>query len=115
MLFALQGHCQTIDGDEETVRPDEEASVMLPADTSVKEAAADTLIWPQEKGDLSTSIIYTAQDSMVMDVPHRKVYLYGKAKVEYGDISLTAERITVDWTKSEMRAFGQTDSTGKYK
>ena len=39
--------------------------------------------------------------------------LYGDAKITYGEITLTAERITINWADNNVTAEGIIDSTGK--
>ena len=72
--------------------------------------AADTLRQPQ--GDIQTTIKYTAEDSTLMDARGRSVILYGEAQVDYGEISLKADYIELDWTNNMLTARGREDSTG---
>ena len=72
--------------------------------------AADTLRQPQ--GDIQTTIKYTAEDSTLMDARGRRVLLYGEAQVDYGEISLKAAYIELDWTSNLLTARGREDSTG---
>ena len=65
--------------------------------------------------DISTTILYSAQDSINSNVQTRIVKLYGQAKIIYGDIQLEAEEITIDYEKSTLTAQGRTDSTGRRK
>jgi hypothetical protein len=57
---------------------------------------------------------YTAKDSVILDVRNRKVFLFGEAKVEYGDMTLGAAYMEIDFEKKELIAKGKIDSTGKY-
>ncbi|WP_304236949.1 putative LPS assembly protein LptD [Jiulongibacter sediminis] len=61
--------------------------------------------------DLETTVEYSAQDSTIMDVDGETVYLYGNAKVDYGDISLAADYIRLSWGNSEVFAHGLPDTT----
>lgn len=56
---------------------------------------------------------YTATDSIDFDNTNQIVYLFGDAKVEYGDISLSAHLIKVYISKNEVHAFGEKDANGK--
>lgn len=78
--------------------------------TSLKVAVADTL-----KGDLQTTIKYSARDSSIIDEENQTLYLFGNSKVIYGDIQLQAEFITLNWSKNEVFAVGKLDSTSKEK
>ena len=73
--------------------------------------AADTLR-PPPRGDIQTTIEYTADDSTLMDARGKRVLLYGNAQVDYGEISLKADYIELDWTSNMLTARGRTDSTG---
>lgn len=56
---------------------------------------------------------YTAKDSIDFDNTNQIVYLFGEAKVEYGEISLSAHLIKVYISKNEVHAFGERDANGK--
>ncbi|UBM62371.1 hypothetical protein LA303_13375 [Candidatus Sulfidibacterium hydrothermale] len=63
--------------------------------------------------NLEFDLVRHAQDSIVQDLAHKKVYLYGKAEVTYGDIDLKAGYIRVDFNNNTVFAKGIKDSTGK--
>jgi hypothetical protein len=88
-------------------------------DSSVTALTSDTLkpnadtIALTQKGDIETTIKYSARDSIRMDVVNKIVYLYGDAKINYGTITLTAGLISIDWQNSIMAAKPLLDSSGK--
>jgi lipopolysaccharide assembly outer membrane protein LptD (OstA) len=65
------------------------------------------------KSQIETTINYSATDSIQMDAVNRIVYLFGNAKITYGNISLEAARIEINWNTNVMTAYPATDSTGK--
>ncbi len=65
------------------------------------------------KGDISTTVKYYGEDSIITDFAQNKVYLYKDAWFEYGAIRLDADLIIIDWDKSELFASGVEDSLGK--
>lgn len=67
----------------------------------------------QKKGDIETTITYSAKDSIIFLMGTKKLLLYGKGKVTYGKINLESEEIEIDYTKNELSAQGKTDSLGK--
>lgn len=69
---------------------------------------ADTVV----KGDIETTIKYTARDSIITDQETRTVHLYGDAKVTYGEIELDAAEIHINYLTNEVDARGVEDSTG---
>ena len=66
-----------------------------------------------KKGDIETTIIYSATDSINFSIDRKIVKLYGDAKVKYGTIQLDAELITIDYEKATITADGKLDSLGR--
>lgn len=62
---------------------------------------------------LSSKVVYKANDSIRFDIDSQKVYLYGKAKIEYEDLTLTADYIEISFKINQLFAKGLADSTGK--
>jgi lipopolysaccharide assembly outer membrane protein LptD (OstA) len=87
----------TINGDE--IAPIIQDSIML------QQSAAS--------GDIETTINYSAEDSFYFDYQNRIIKLYGNARVTYGEISLEAAEIEMDWNTNTVYANGVVDSTGK--
>ena len=74
----------------------------------------DTLHFKLAKNALEAPIEYTAEDSMVLDVPAKTVTLYGKkATTNYKDNALTAPVISFDQASGDIIASIKRDSTGK--
>jgi len=66
----------------------------------------DTLIFKSSKEALDAPVIYHADDSMVMDIPAKKIILYGKkASVKYLDNELYAPLIEYDQQNNIMNAY----------
>ena len=64
------------------------------------------------RGDIETTINYTARDSIRASVDGKMIWLYGDAKITYGQIELEAEEITIDYGNNTMTAHGIRDSLG---
>ncbi len=80
----------------------------LPADTTRR---ADSLrVAARPKGQITSTIKYTARDSMQFDVTQKVARLYNKASVDYGDTDLKAALITVNYGQNTMQAEGRMDS-----
>lgn len=80
----------------------------LAADTLAKDtAAADST----KESAINAPIIYEASDSIVL-TKEGFAYLYGKGKVNYENIELTADVITMNMDSSTVFAHGVEDSTG---
>lgn len=67
----------------------------------------------QVSSDISTTILYSAVDSINSNLNSRIVKLYGGAKINYGDIVLEAEEITIDYENTTLTAVGKLDSSGR--
>ncbi|WP_460499930.1 putative LPS assembly protein LptD, partial [Hymenobacter agri] len=80
----------------------------LPADTTRR---ADSLqVAARPKGQVATTIKYTAKDSMQFDVTQKVARLYNKASVNYGETDLKAALITVNYGQNTMEAEGRMDT-----
>ena len=66
-----------------------------------------------QKGEIETTINYSAKDSIFYDLQNQKIKLYGNSKIDYGEINLEAYEILVDWNDKTLDANYLTDSTGK--
>lgn len=62
----------------------------------------DTLVI--EKSDLDSPIFYNARDSIYTDLKKKQVHLYGDAKVDNGEIKMSAGYILIDLNKNEVLA-----------
>lgn len=73
----------------------------------------DTFLFRTSKEALDASVVYHADDSMVMDIPGKKIILYGKkTSVKYLDNELYAPRIEFDQRTNLVSAYLVRDSLG---
>ncbi|MDX5422091.1 MAG: hypothetical protein LPK07_09205 [Hymenobacteraceae bacterium] len=84
---------------------------VIPQDTTV--AAQDTVTIAAPRGDIETTIKYSARDSIQFEVGRKVVHLYGDAKINYGATTLEAAYIEIDYEKNTLTATTLIDSTGK--
>ena len=68
-----------------------------------------------KKRDIETTVLYFAEDSAITDVATKIIYLYGKAKIKYGDIDLAADFISFDQENNMLFATGKRDSLGRFR
>ncbi|WP_347157881.1 putative LPS assembly protein LptD [Pontibacter chitinilyticus] len=76
-------------------------------------ATQDSVTLAAPKGDIETTIKYSARDSIQFEVERKVVHLYGDAKINYGEMSLSAAYIEINYDTNTLTASAQTDSTGK--
>jgi hypothetical protein len=89
----------------------------VPADT-IPPGVADTLKTDslnakKPQGDIETTINYSARDSIRASIDNQMVWLYGDAKIVYGEIELDADEITIDYANNLLTAHGRRDSLGQ--
>ncbi len=72
----------------------------------------DTLNVPLSADSLTGPVNYLANDSMVLDVASKKIYLYGRSEVKYTDITLNAPEITFDQATQLVSAKMIRDTAG---
>ena len=73
----------------------------------------DTLQFKGSKDSLDAPVVYHADDSMVMDIPGKKILLYGKqARVKFLDNELIAPHIEFDQGTNMISAYLVKDSNG---
>ena len=86
------------------------------ADSIVDETATDELKDTVEvrlaKSALKSKVKYSAQDSIVYNALTQEVLLYGKAKVIYDDLTIDADFIKIELSKTLVHATGILDSSG---
>ena len=84
-----------------------------PKDTVNISPAQDSLTATVPKGDIETTIKYSARDSIQFEVDRKVVHLYGDAKINYGTMDLAAAYIQIDYETNTLTATTLVDSTGK--
>jgi LPS-assembly protein len=72
----------------------------------------DTMHIPVSKDTLDAPITYSAQDSVVLDIPTKNITLYNKARTKYKDIDLEAYNIRMDQPNSLLLATYTLDTSG---
>lgn len=85
-------------------------SMKLSAD-SLQETTDSTSRFIKRKVDLDNIVDFKAQDSLVME-GRNSAFMYGASNINYGDISLSANKIRMDMKTSIVHAEGMPDSIG---
>ncbi len=102
-----------------TILPVKKDSLKIAVDSlqnendSLKVKAKSDSVKAKKKGDIETTIFYSARDSINSNLQQKIIKLYGEAKIKYGEIELEAEEITIDYDKSTIAAVGKRDSAGR--
>ncbi len=73
----------------------------------------DSIKKTKKKSPLEAPVVYEAKDSVVFFMGTKNAHLYGDGKVDYQNINLTAEQITMNMDSSIVHAVGVPDSLGK--
>jgi hypothetical protein len=76
-----------------------------------EEPGTDTLNVPQQD-ELDDVVAYSARDSIRMDIPNQKIYLFGTARVTYGEIDVQADMVEFSFQSRVVTATYSLDSAG---
>lgn len=68
---------------------------------------------PKSKQVLDAPVVYSAKDSMRINVKEKKLYLFGDAEVNYKEINLKSAYVEIDFGQNTLFAKGLKDSLGK--
>lgn len=113
------GFDNTLTAYQDTTKPKTDTLPRVPGDTTGlkgRDSAAiksDTLGLKYSKDSLDAPIHYSASDSMVMDIPNKRIIMFSKGQVKYKDMDLTADSIEMDQTKNVVIATYRRDTAGK--
>ncbi|MEP1035145.1 putative LPS assembly protein LptD [Ekhidna sp.] len=115
-IISFCGFSQEIDSvynnAEEEISIGDRLIELPPSDTTKNDSTAIQAP-TQNQSDIQTTINYNAKDSLFFNVKSRELFLYGETHIDYGRVSLDAERTDVDWNKRTLKAKYVTDSTGR--
>ncbi|WP_242689042.1 putative LPS assembly protein LptD [Pedobacter sp. SYSU D00535] len=79
-------------------------------------AVSDTLSTAAASSNgLASEVTYTAEDSIKFSVDRNIVFLYGKARVSYEDLELSADYIRLDQKNKRLFASGLRDRNSRYR
>jgi DNA-directed RNA polymerase subunit L len=81
-------------------------------DTILKQAKVDTVNLKISRDSINSPIDYKAEDSMVLDIDTKKIFLYGKTEVKFEDIVLNAPTIVFDQQTQFVLAKMGRDTSG---
>ncbi|MBR3860212.1 MAG: LPS-assembly protein LptD [Bacteroidaceae bacterium] len=116
MACSLGSYAQRTRAGRNLAATDTVASVLPTADSTLVAVSdsipSDTV--DQKRDELEAPVIYQSQDSMVW-YKNGNAYLYGAGQVNYQQIELKANEITIDLETSTVYAQGTADSTGSVK
>ncbi|MEY2596462.1 MAG: hypothetical protein RI965_1734 [Bacteroidota bacterium] len=86
---------------------------IIKPDTSKTVNKIDTIRLKISKDSIPAQVDYEAQDSMVLDVDSKKIFLFGKTQIKYEDIVLNAPLIEFDQETQYVYAKMNRDTAGK--
>ncbi len=103
--------CNSLTAFQDTTRPIRPDSSKL-KDT-VPGSRVDTMNLKISKDSLDSPVEYSASDSVVLEIPTKKITLYNKSNVKQKDLDLSAYKIELDQERKLLIATYTTDSLGK--
>lgn len=69
----------------------------------------------QKKYDVDAVVFSSATDSLIFDIPQKKMFLYGSADLKYKTTELKSGKIFVDYKTNDLEAFGIADTSDTAK
>ena len=105
-LTSLQSASDTVPAKRDSIPGIRDSTIRTAQDV-------DTIGVRISKDSLDAPVTYTASDSMVLDIPTKKIRLYNQGNVKYKDLDLSAYNIELDQEKQIVVASHTTDSAGK--
>ncbi|WP_346883846.1 putative LPS assembly protein LptD [uncultured Algibacter sp.] len=94
------------------IKPDSIASTIESSEKTNDSTLQDSV--PPKKELLENIVKYHATDYTKFSQKKQKLYLYNEAKIDYGDMNITAGDITIDYSTNTVYAKGIIDSIGEY-
>ena len=84
---------------------------------SINKSIADTIHNKLDSTEFENKILedeikQSAEDSLKLSIDKKKVFLYGNAKIEYKETTISASYIEIDWNKNTIYASYTKDSLG---
>lgn len=105
----------TVVNHSDTIKPEKAIDTSLPtssSDTTKPLLKADSVLVKVSKDSLNAPLEHSAEDSMVLEVDTRKIFLYGKTEVKYEDVVLNAPKIEFDQQSQYVTAKMGKDTAG---
>lgn len=72
----------------------------------------DTFQVRMSPDSIDAPVTFKAEDSMILDIPAQKIYIYNKAQVAFKDVKLEAAVIQLDQPSQILTAYSVKDSVG---
>ena len=89
---------------------------IIPKDTASTKSSLDSVVrvdtLMMSKDSIDAIVKYHAEDSGVLIMSTKAMYLYGKAKTDYKDLNIEAATIQFDQQSSTIKAYGALDTSG---
>lgn len=96
----------------DTIQKDSVQRVVVALQDTLRQDSVITDTIKKKGISLDAPIKYNAADSLVYDAQTGLAYLYGRANVEYQDMTLTGAKIFMNLDSTLVRATGAKDTTG---
>jgi lipopolysaccharide assembly outer membrane protein LptD (OstA) len=101
--------------DAQQTKTQKDTSKLTTAKVDTVSANLTDTLQKKSNSDLNSEIEYHAEDSIKFNIDTTIIYLYGKARVSYEGMELSADYIRLDQKNKQMFASGVNDKWGKYR
>lgn len=94
----------------DTIPGKKDSLAVKPKDSTFQKT--DTFNLKLSKDSIDAPVDFQAEDSMIIDIPNEKIYIYNQAKIRFKDIQLDAAVIQLDQPTQILTAYPVKDSVG---
>lgn len=117
-LTALSGY---LNAQIDTIRPSADTNKLQNANDTIRLHLGNTIIandttadsTAKKKSSITSQVVYSATDSVSLDLEEKKVFIYRDADIKYEKIQEKAAFISIDFSTNILTALPLQDSAGK--
>ena len=112
-LKSLQKSADTVQTTIDTTQMDSLQLAIYKHNKAIDDSIRVDSIMKSKSNGIEAPVTYSADDSLVYDAKTRVAHLYGSAKMNYQNMKLSSDNVSMNLDSNLVRANGTTDSTAE--
>lgn len=112
-LKSLQKSADTVQTTIDTTQMDSLQLAIYKHNKAIDDSIRIDSIMKSKSNGIEAPVTYSADDSLVYDAKTRVAHLYGSAKMNYQNMKLSSDNVSMNLDSNLVRANGTTDSTAE--
>lgn len=113
LLKPLQKSADTVQTTIDTTQMDSLQLAIYKHNKAIDDSIRVDSIMKSKSNGIEAPVTYSADDSLVYDAKTRVAHLYGSAKMNYQNMKLSSDNVSMNLDSNLVRANGTTDSTAE--